>query len=377
MHGGETMDDGNRKIRIAYCIQDLHTGGAERVLLDLIAHLDPRRFDVILITLRRRGELFERLPATICQTFCTANPLRLYSILKCERVDVFHTHLWRADVLGVPVARLAGVKRVCSTRHNVNYFPGLKCILAPLYILAMHLAHTVIVVSEAVRASFCRNPFYKAVDVAVISNGVDVQRFGGCREKKHGEDKTIHLLTVATLKRKKGHVPFLEVLQHLRDIPWVWRLVGDGPEKEHIQRKAAELGIADRIEFHGMQNDTVRFYAQADVFVLPSLREGLPLALVEAMAAGVPVTGSEIEPIRNLLEGGKAGLLFDLHDPKVAAETIRQFLNDPQQQNTTVERAKQIARQYSIEIMTDRYMNLYSDMVCFQNNTQRTYMHPE
>lgn len=357
------MVEPNRKIKIAYFIQDLHTGGAERLLLDLIAHLDTERFDVVLVTMHRRGELFNHLPAVIRKTYCTSNPVTLYRILKRERPDVFHSHLWRGDLLGIPIARLAGVKRVVSTRHNVNYFGGLKTILVPWDILSMRLAHKVIAISKAARDVYRRNPFYKHVDFDVIPNGVDLLKYSRCHKKPFVKNSPIDILTVASLTRKKGHVYFLDILKRLGNIDYVWHLVGDGPEKTHIQSKADQLGLADRIRFHGIQENTIPFYEQADVFALPSLWEGFGLVLIEAMTAGLPVMASDLDAIREILENGKTGLLFDVHKPDESAGKIRAFLDaireKPQRRNSLLDYAKQKASHYSIETMADRYTKLY------------------
>jgi glycosyltransferase involved in cell wall biosynthesis len=361
------MREANRKIKIAYFIQDLHTGGAEKLLLDLIAHLDTERFEIILITMHNRGELFSHLPAVIHKTYCTANPVTLYRILKKERPDVFHSHLWRGDLIGIPIARLAGVKRIFSTKHNVNYFCGIKNILVPWDILAMRLASKVIAISKAAKDFYQRNPLYKNVAFEVVSNGVDIKKFSRCHKKNLGENSAVNILTVATLKRKKGHVHFLEILKRLCDVDYVWHLVGDGPEKKHIQQKASQLGILDRIKFHGIQEDTLPFYEQADVFALPSLWEGLPLVLIEAMAAGVPVMASEIEATREILEDGKTGMLFDIHNPEESAAKImfflKEILQDAQRRETMAACAKHKAAQYSIETMARKYTNLYTDAV--------------
>ena len=154
---------------------------------------------------------------------------------------------------------------------------------------------------------------------------------------------------------------FLEILKQLHDIDFEWHLVGDGPEKEHIQRKAEQLGLLDRIRFHGTQENTVPFYQQADVFALPSLWEGMPLALIEAMAANLPVIASDIATIREILTDGSTAVLFDIHNPSAAATKIKLFLQDAQRRTAIAACAKQQATHYSIEAMAERYMNLYSD----------------
>lgn len=360
------MGEPKRNIKVAFFIQDLHTGGAERLLLDLIANLDTERFEILLITLHNKGELFSRLPAAIHKTYCTANPITLYRILKQEQPDVFHSHLWRGDLLGIPIARLAGVKRIVSTRHNVNYFHGAKTILVPWDVLAMRMAHKVIAVSKATRDVYQRNPLYKKISFDVIPNGVALQRFSRCLPKSAGGNSPIHILTVANLRHKKGHAFFLNILKRLNDVDFVWHIVGDGPEKQRLQQQAEQLGIAEKIQFHGIQEDTVPFYEQADAFALPSLWEGLPLVLIEAMVAGVPVMASDIEAVREILEDGKNGLLFDIHEPDESAEKLRGFIteiqrNHPKRQ-AVIERAQQTASHYSIQTMAQRYMNLYSDV---------------
>ncbi|EKD26639.1 MAG: hypothetical protein ACD_79C01085G0001, partial [uncultured bacterium] len=87
------------------------------------------KFESVLITLSNKGVLFKNLPSNLKKVYTTKNPFRLWHILKNEKPDIFHSHLWRSDFIGIPIARLAGIKSCFSTRHNVKYFRGINKIL--------------------------------------------------------------------------------------------------------------------------------------------------------------------------------------------------------------------------------------------------------
>ena len=138
------------------------------------------------------------------------------------------------------------------------------------------------------------------------------------------------VVTVGRMSLEKGHANLLSAIALLKDMPGLPRhrflLVGDGPEEGNLRRQAATLGIEDRIVMAGFQKDVLPFYALANAFALPSLSEGSPNVILEAMAAGLPIASTNVGGVPEILEDGVTGLLVPAQNPPALAEALRRLL---------------------------------------------------
>jgi glycosyltransferase involved in cell wall biosynthesis len=134
------------------------------------------------------------------------------------------------------------------------------------------------------------------------------------------------VLTVARLESQKDHATLIEAVPRVPDARFV--LVGEGGERRALESRARALGVSDRVRFLGLRGDIADLLAISDVFVLPSLYEGLPLSILEAMAAGKPVVASSIPGIDEVVVDGETGLLVPPRDPAALAASIRLLLTD-------------------------------------------------
>ncbi len=138
------------------------------------------------------------------------------------------------------------------------------------------------------------------------------------------------IVTVGRMSLEKGHADLLSAIALLKDMPGLPRhrflLVGDGPEEESLRRQAASLGIEDRIIMAGFAKDVAPYYALATIFALPSLSEGSPNVILEAMAAGLPIASTNAGGVPEILEDGVTGLLVPAQNPPALAEALRRLL---------------------------------------------------
>jgi glycosyltransferase involved in cell wall biosynthesis len=139
-------------------------------------------------------------------------------------------------------------------------------------------------------------------------------------------------------------------------------LVGDGPERPALEAFAGDLGIADRVVFWGTCQDTVRFYASADVLVLPSLEEGMPNALLEAMASGLACIASDLPSTRGIVEQGRTGVLVPPNDPTALADAIVRLLNDPGERTRLGLAARARVRPWALSGLIATYLAVYREM---------------
>ncbi|HKO27572.1 MAG TPA: glycosyltransferase family 4 protein, partial [Solirubrobacteraceae bacterium] len=197
--------------------------------------------------------------------------------------------------------------------------------------LLAHVVHHV-AVSQAIACRLVAELGWPPGRVKVVANGVDSRRYaegadpdlrrsltGGCGRRL--------VVTVARLAEQKGLRHLVEAMRLLPDVTLA--MVGDGPDRHALETLASGLGVADRIRFLGNRDDVPRLLSAADVFVLPSLWEGLPLALIEAMAARAPIVATSIPGVDEVVADRETALLVPPGDAAALAHAVRRLLDDP------------------------------------------------
>lgn len=324
--------------RVAVVINDLGAGGAQRAALDQAACLDPDRWQVEVASLELKPSKGwdTRLPPHV--------PVRhpglvgLPGWLRSFAPDLVHAHLARATIACALARPFADAPPWVATCHNLADWQERRH--HPVRMLAraaLHRCDMVIAVSEAVRGAITLHDAALGKRTHVLWNGADLSAFeqvrvmrGPAREVLGYRPGTFVVGAVARLDPCKGldlllaaaslalhRVPGLEVL-----------IVGDGPERERLIAKSRELGLYSRARFVGEQSDVRPYLAAFDLFAAPSRSEGLGIAIVEALAAGVPVAGSLSGGIPEVLAGGEAGWLVD-GSPHAWCETIVRAAREP------------------------------------------------
>ncbi len=190
-------------------------------------------------------------------------------------------------------------------------------------------AACVVTVSEANRAFLAGDHGLPKEKLRVVRNGIRVGDFA-TRPELRAPGPT-RLLTVARLHPVKGLDVMLRALGAAEDMPWQWTVVGDGDQRETLAAQAQQLGLAHRVRFVGgmAHHELPALYREADAFVLPSRSEGLPVVLMEAMAAGLPVVATRVGGIPEIVEEGAAGFLVPADDESALADALRRLLGDP------------------------------------------------
>ncbi len=322
-------------------------GGGERYLELLFEKLDRTQFAPHLIC-PEPGPFVGKMaangiPTDVVHLAPLFNPfalMRLMWVLKRNNVMILQTHGARANVYGRLAAWLAGVPCVVSTVHNSirDYDVSLmkRWIYGSLLRLTLPLADRIICVSDALTRDVLTDCPVAAPLTSTIWNGVDSHWFtaSGNRDKVRKEwcvDEGPVLLTVARLTKEKGHQFLIEALPGLL-AEWpslVCLFVGDGGSREVLRDLAREKGIEQACRFVGARNDVVDWYAAADVVVLPSLSEGFPFVILEALAMSRPVVATAVNGVPEIIEDGKSGLLVPPRNPQALEAAIRTMLRDP------------------------------------------------
>lgn len=358
--------------RIAYVIWSLGLGGAEQVVLRLARALDRSRYTPIICCLNEPGEFAPQAAAAGIEVVAfykrgavDLGMLRaLARTLRERRIDVVHTHLWGAHLWGRIAARMAGVPRVIATEHNTDVWKGTRHFLIDRCLAP--LTTELVAVSGEVRE------FYERHRVApgrwrVIYNGIDtsapLQRTRPAAFDALGIPPSAPVVgLVGRLVPAKAPTLFLDAIARVaREIPTVRALiVGAGPLREEAEAHARWAGIAERTIFAGMRHDVPQILQGIDVLCFSSTREGLSIAMLEAMAAGTPVVATRVGGNPELIESDANGFLVPSGDAAALAERITALLRDPALAGRTRHNARErVERLFSLAAMVKAHETLY------------------
>jgi glycosyltransferase involved in cell wall biosynthesis len=359
--------------RIALMLESDGPGGAEMMLLHLAEALRARGHSVFPVgPAEGEGWLPERLRERdiTSGTFTLRRPLDpkclrdLVRLLDSERVDVVHSHEFTMAVYGAAAARRLGLPHVITMHGGRRYGTAWRRRAALRW--AIRSGRATVAVSDATRAELAGTLGLPPGDIRVIRNGIPARAGDGpaARRSLRVRDDEALILAVGNLYPVKGHIVLLEALARLAlegpEVPWRLAIAGRGEEEAKLRAFADEHGLTDRLSLLGFREDIPDLLAAADVFVMPSLREGLPVALVEAMFAGRPVVASRVGGIPEVLSGEGDALLVPPQDAASLATALRRLLTCPAEREALGRRARAVAEAgLGVDAMAARYEDAY------------------
>jgi glycosyltransferase involved in cell wall biosynthesis len=355
------------RIPLAIVLTSFDPGGTERQMTELIRRLDTSRFEVHVACFRRSGQWLprvERAAASVSEfplrSFRHRSTLtqliRFVRWCRTHRIAVLQACDFYANVFGLIGGTLARVPLRIASRRDI-LLPQRTSGQRRLQRLVYRLAHRVVANSEAA-ADQLRQEGVPDPALIVVPNGIDLARYEPAPLRTEPRIVT----TVANLRGEKGHDVLLRAAAIVTaQAPEVrFRIVGDGPMRSRLSSIAVELGIAHVVEFLGHQEDVPEVLRDSDVFVLPSRTEAFPNALVEAMAAGLPVVASDTGGIPELVTHDRNGLLVPVGDHTLMAAAILSVLRDRSRAGALASAARQtIEARYSFHRMVQSFESLY------------------
>lgn len=356
-------------------------GGAERMISVLTAALNHGQFRII-VGLFRPGWLQEECETRRVRTCVLplGGPFNLQwfraclRLLRKERVALIHAHEFSAILCGWIVAMLAGVPFV-ATVHGKNYFWEKLRRRVTYRLVSRH--GTMVAVSQDLKRFMCDKVGIAEKQVEVIHNGValaqtitdeEVQK---CKAELGVSGCYPLLGVVGSLYPVKGHRFLLEAMPEiLQRWPKARLLViGRGELEVSLKEQVEQLAIGANVHFLGMRQDVPRLLSLLDVFILPSMSEGLSLALLEAMASGKPVVATLVGGNPELIDHGKTGFLVQPEDARDLAANLLKLLSDPRtMQQFGRQAAERVRQHFSMGQMVDRYRNIYARSLTVYNS---------
>jgi L-malate glycosyltransferase len=331
--GVNTARLGSRPLPLAFVMSSFEPGGTERQMIELIRRLDRDRWDVHVACLRARGAWLDRVVQSArCESFpvpslkraSTLDRLRDFAAwCRDKQFAVVHAVDVLSNVFGLTGAALAHVPVRIGARRDIN--PGRSAAQTAAQRAAYSCAHVVVANARASaeRLRFERVPARK---IAVVPNGIDVETF----DARALAPPLRRVVSVANLRQEKGHDVLIDaaarVVHCFPDARF--DLVGDGPERERLEALVRARGLSRAVVFRGHVENVAAILEQADIFAHPSRTEAFPNALLEAMAAGLPVVASAVGGIPEIIEEGHTGLLVPAGDRQALADRISRLMAD-------------------------------------------------
>jgi L-malate glycosyltransferase len=349
-HGDQADSNVRRKTRrVLFLVDTLNVGGTETQVTHVALRLRARSHDVVVGCLRAEGPLLEvlrrgnvavvefRKGKTLVSLNGVWQLFRLALFLRRGRFHAVHAHdLW-SNLLGIPAAWLARTPIMISSRRYFAdldwYTPRRNAMVRMIYRISTH----VIVNSSSVRDLLVQRDGLRPEKIRVLHNAVDVERFASAQRDKEqlfsgvGPHSRLIAVVANMYSRVKGHSSLFDAARIVcRDVPeTIFVLIGDGKERPNLEQQVRQAGLEKKILFLGSRRDIPELLACCDLFVLPSEAEALPNALLEAMAAGLPVVSTCVGGVPEIISNAVNGLLVPPNDPHALAEAILRILQNP------------------------------------------------
>jgi glycosyltransferase involved in cell wall biosynthesis len=367
--------------RVLHIVDHTGSGGAQVVVQYLIRELkDAFSFDVaVLGESGQFSEAYAALGVPVFELDChrwSLLPLRkLIKIIRCERYDLIQTHLLKSHILGIIAAKCTGRKVIVHDHSGINpqSLKEMVSLSSPLLRFGYQTAYRsilshsdgVVVLSPAMLQAYQKNYRVDTQRIKVLPNAVDVHQFlqvpdhYQARSRREELGLSNHTMLVAMAGRlvpEKDWLTFLKVARQVQQAlqnPCAFLVIGSGPQEDMLKDLARDLEL-EHVHFLGYRNDLPELLHMVDVFLLTSRREGFPIVLLEAMAAGCPVVATRTSGAESIITHGVDGLLAEVGDAQGLTNHVTRLLHDARQT---------VSDYYTLEVFSARMCDIYREVL--------------
>ena len=298
----------------------------------------------------------------------------LREIIEKEQFDLIYCH----TPVGAMLARLAGISarkkgtKVIYMAHGFHFYNSAPLLNWMIYypaekFLSRFTDGLITINQEDYRRA---QKFHAGKTILIPGVGIDLDKFQKkeptrqeIRNKLGIPESKIILMSVGELTKRKNHMVMIEALARLKEYDILYVICGDGPLKAQLRAKAEELGVRDRLKLLGFRKDIAELHKAADIFVFPSLQEGLPVALMEAMASGLPIVASKIRGNEDLISNNQGGYLVSPTDSEQVAKAIEKMIQNPKKRKKMEERNLEIITKYGQETVLQKMDEFFDEIV--------------
>ncbi len=381
-----------RPLSILLLGTQMATGGAQRVLLDQARWFHEHGHKVSIIFLYDKEGLHEKWQAAAPVKIINLQAFRghgkgkagnlfslvkglffLWKFLRREKIDVIETFTHDSNMVALPIAWLARIPVRIATHHGVIEGFSRWRERIHSWMVNHNIAHKIVAVSQKTHEISLHEGIHEE-RIAVITNGIiplsienrikpEVRKEAGM-----GVDDLV-LVSVGRLVYQKAHEVLVASMPDvLEEFPnakaWIF---GEGPLRVDLQSQVERLGLSNSVKLPGKSEHIARYLAGADIFVLPSRWEGLPIALLEAMSAGLPSIATKVEGVDEVLVEGEHGLFVPVENPEALARAILQLLRHPETRARMGAAARMhVSKNYTVDRMCSQYLELMQN--CLNEN---------
>lgn len=369
---------GRSGIEVIHVVSGLMFGGGQRVVIDITETATACGDSPRIVLLGRSTSRFEALKPD-CVAYdgrynrvgtLLRTGIRLRTIIRSSQSELVHTHGWDADIVGWLASRKLKQSLILHLHVMPNWLKSreFKHVVRRWLTRRMFASRDVrvVAVSQAVREHWERFLPCRGAQIQVIHNGVDTRLYEKCEEARERLGRKPVVGVASRLVGEKGVRYFLEAIRILahKGVSCQVLIAGEGPERNVLEEITREGNTKIEVSFLGQLEDMSEFLGRIDVFVCPSLSEGMPIGMLEAMAAGRPIVATRVGGIPEAIRDGVDGVLIAPRDPVVLAEALAKIIEDDDFRRTIAANALERARDYfSINRVYEELSTLYDNML--------------
>jgi len=356
-------------------------GGTEHQFVELVTRLDREKYDVTVACQRYFGQFYQqvkdaglRVVLFPLQGLLSMRTARTswdwMRFIRREKFDLLHTFDFYTNVFGAPLARLAGIRLLLTSRRDLGHIWSKS--RQRMLRAAFHWSDFVIANSDAARDQLIAEENVPESRIRVLRNGVDLTRYSsnghgpGKRNELGYSNGELVVGTIANLRPEKGHHFLLEAAAEVvKKVPQArFFFVGTGELENELKRIVQEKGLVPYVSFLGMRDDVPKLFSAMDLMVLPSSSESLPNVVLEAMSCGRAVIVSDTGACGELVESGRTGQVIPPQNPQVLAKTIIELLEQPALRERLGRAARLHAEEeFDIHVAVRRLEAIYDELL--------------
>lgn len=362
-------------IRLLIITHDLSIGGLQQVVLNLCRYLNKQKISISVLCLNALGEFAPEIEKIGIKVMLLPQKkdgpdylsfLKVAKIVREEKIDVIHTHNTQALVDGAVAKVLSTAKRVIHTDH-ARSFPDKKRYMFAEWLLS-HFVYKMVGVSKHTCENLRKYEKISRKKISMVPNGIDINRFDGKVDKaakrlQIGIKKAGPIIGLCVrLTEQKGIIFLLKAMPAIiKRFPEIILIIaGDGPLRTKLEQETKDLGISENVSFIGPRLDINEIIGMLDLYILPSVWEGLPMVILEAMSVGCPVVATDVGGVNTAIKDRSTGLIVKSKSPEQLSGAIIEILDNHELRQKCIRNGKaEIMKKFTAEIMAQSYEKLY------------------